>query len=293
MAKLQQKSNLQKKQWTKFLSDHISYCLIAKNPESDLLKSYWNTTHCTEVLKYSNEKIVSTYCKNRWCITCNRIRTGTLINSYEPQLKSLFQPYFVTLTRPTVKGDDLPKQIELMEKNWRKITQDTRNKKFLKQHQNFIGIRKAECTVRPNDHYHYHFHLIIENWAVAEWLVAKWLKLNPDADAAAQDIRIADDGSMKELFKYFTKLTTKEQKTTDYERLNLIFTALKGKRTFQTFGGLKAISEDLEDELMSQEIDLGTETKIYKWNLDDWFNIIEGEALVGIPIPEKVKNLRK
>ena len=74
---------------------------------------------------------------------------------------------------------------------------------------------------------------------------------------------------MKKLFKYFTKLTTKEQKTTDYERLNLIFTALKGKRTFQTFGGLKAISEDLEDELMSQEIDLGTETKIYKWNLDD------------------------
>jgi len=293
MAKLQQKSNLQKKQWTKYLSNYISFRLIADNPESTILKSYKNTQFCTDVLKHQKDRITSTYCKNRWCITCNRIRTATLINGYEPQLKSLFQPYFVTLTLPTVPGYDLSKQIELMEKNWRKISQDTKNKKFLREHKNFIGIRKAECTVRPNEHYHYHFHLIVDGWAVAEWLVAKWLKINPNADHKAQDIRPADDGSLKELFKYFTKIATKSQTKVDYKRLDLIFTGLKGKRTFQAFGGLKAINEDIEDDLMSQEMDLITETKIYKWNLEDWYNIIDGEALVGQEIPEKVKDLRK
>lgn len=293
MAKVKQKNYFKNRMYVKYLTNHIALNLINQNPESELIKSYWNTTHCISVLKYQHPKITSTYCKNRWCITCNRIRTGVLINTYEPQLKALFQPYFITLTRPTVKGEDLPKQIELMEKVWRKISQNTKDKKFLREHQNFIGIRKAECTIRPNDHYHYHFHLIVDNWAVSEWLVAKWLKLNPDADAAAQDIRIADDGSMKELFKYFTKLTTKTEKKTDYKRLNTIFTVLKGKRTFQTFGGLRAVPEDLDDEFMAQEVDLGTETKIYKWNLEDWYDIDTGEALVGEPIPEKVKNLRK
>lgn len=287
------KDTLKKKQWTKYVSKGISLSLMNFNSNSKLFKSYKNSTYCAEVL-HTNEvgKIYTTYCKNRWCLTCNRIKTARLINAYLPQLEELFQPVFVTLTLPTVLGNELPMRIAEMEKGWRTIHDLTRKGKFKKQYQIFKGIRKAECTIRPGGLYHYHYHFIVDGWAEGEWLIGQWLKRFPEANRLAQDIRFADEFSFKELFKYAFKAEVKSGSKTNAERYDLVFNALRGKRTYQAFGGIKAIEEDFNEEDLKDGVTLeGMANRVFKWCVDDWYDKSTGDALVGLAIPQKVKKM--
>ena len=52
---------------------------------------------------------------------CSSIRIATLINGYSPQLLELKEPYFVTLTAPTVLADELPQRIKHFGDIFRKI----------------------------------------------------------------------------------------------------------------------------------------------------------------------------
>lgn len=287
------KETLMKKQWSKYVSKGIALSLMHFNPKSELLKSYKNSTYCAETL-LTNEvgKIHTTYCKNRWCLTCNRIKTARLINAYLPQLEQLFQPVFVTVTLPTCPGEELPERIAKMEKNWRGIYQNTGKASYKKTNNPFKGIRKAECTIRPNGMYHYHFHFILNDWAQAEWLVSQWLKRFPEADRKAQDIRFANEFAFRELFKYAFKAEVKSNNKTNAKRYNLVFSALRGKRTYQAFGGIRAIEEDFTDDDLTNAIVLdGMYNRVFKWCVDDWYDKASGEGLVGLVIPEKVKNM--
>lgn len=298
MANLIQKSDspkdvLRKKQWSKYVSKGISLTLMHFNPNSKLFKSYKNSTYCAETL-LTNEvgKIHTTYCKNRWCLTCNRIKTARLINEYLPQLETLFNPVFVTLTLPTIEGEELPERIVEMEKAWRAIYNSTKQVKYKRTHDIFRGIRKAECTIRPNGHYHYHFHFIIDGWAEGEWLIGQWLRRFPSADRKAQDIRFANEFAFRELFKYAFKAEVKSGSKTNAKRYDLVFNALRGKRTYQAFGGIKAVEEDFnEDDLTGAVVLEGMANRIFKWCTDDWYDKSTGEGLIGLEIPEKVKNM--
>ena len=298
MANLIQKSDspkdvLRKKQWSKYVSKGISLTLMHFNPNSKLFKSYKNSTYCAETL-LTNEvgKIHTTYCKNRWCLTCNRIKTARLINEYLPQLETLFNPVFVTLTLPTIEGEELPERIVEMEKAWRAIYNSTKQVKYKRTHDIFRGIRKAECTIRPNGHYHYHFHFIIDGWAEGEWLIGQWLRRFPSADRKAQDIRFANEFAFRELFKYAFKAEVKSGSKTNAKRYDLVFNALRGKRTYQAFGGIKAVEEDFdEDDLTGAVVLEGMANRIFKWCTDDWYDKATGEGLIGLAIPDKVKNM--
>ncbi|MCS7475152.1 protein rep [Myroides odoratimimus] len=287
------KDTLKKKQWSKYVSKGIALSLMNFNRKSKLFKSYKNSTYCAETL-LTNEvgKIHTTYCKNRWCLTCNRIKTARLINAYLPQLEEFFQPVFVTLTLPTVNGKELPTRISEMEKEWRSIYKLTKRSKYQKTHQIFKGIRKAECTIRPGGLYHYHFHIILDGWAEGEWLIAQWQKRFPEANRLAQDIRFADEFSFKELFKYAFKAEVKSGSKTNAERYDLVFNALRGKKTIFPFGGIKPIEEDFNEEDLTDSIVLeGMANRIFKWCIDDWYDKGSGDALVGLAIPEKVKKM--
>lgn len=88
MANIKQKiDTLQKKQWTKFISKNFASILIKWNPNSKLIKSYKNTFFgCADTLLVAdNENLTTTYCKNRWCGVCNRIKTAKSINAYLPE----------------------------------------------------------------------------------------------------------------------------------------------------------------------------------------------------------------
>lgn len=280
--------NLRKRQICKFLSKSMARELMRNNPNSQLYKSYKNTTYCSDFL-ISDEvgKIKSTYCKNRWCAVCNRIKMGRLINAYLPQLSQLKDPVFVTLTLPTVEGAGLKARIDEMQEAWRLIYKKSFRAKYKKDYPPMVGIRKAECTIRPDDKYHYHFHIIVDGWFVGEWIIAQWLRHFPEANRKAQDIRIADENRYLELFKYAFKSDLKGNNQ-DFTRYDFLFNALRKKQTVFPFGGIKPIKEDFEDEDLraSLEVSEGFENSVFKWRKNDWYRKLDDLALVGLPIPD-------
>lgn len=283
---------LQKKAKKKYLSKGIAYHLYYKADDSPLHKAYQNSMYCADVLSPNKQqsKLTAKYCKNRWCPLCSSIRIAMLINGYTPQLKELNEPYFVTLTAPTVPAEELPGRIEQFGKAFRQIVNNYKARK-----NGVKGIRKAECTVRPKDLYHYHFHVIIDGKTNAEYLVKRWLEIVPGALPQSQDLRPANEGSYIELFKYFTKLVAKDKRTgvreiVDYKRLDIIFQALRGKRTFQPFGGLKPVSEEIEEEELEANILISADS-IFKWIMDDWVNLETGECLTGFKPSASLKRL--
>lgn len=283
-------NTLLKRARSKYLSFGLAINLKQNNPESPLEKSYYGSMLCSGIMRQEGKKLVTTYCKQRWCAVCNRIRTAKTISGYLPVIRALDEIYFVTLTKKTVLSPDLKKSIDLMNSTWRKITDIARNKRFL-----FQGIRKAECTIRPNGLYHYHFHVVISGKENAEWLVKNWLKrLGNNADSKAQDCRKADEQSLKEIFKYFTKLTASnkqgERKLYDYRRMDVIFQAMRNRRVFQPFGGLRILSEEIED-INSQDFEcLEDAEQVWKWYSEDWINDC-GECLTGYHPSDGFKKL--
>lgn len=243
------KTNLLKRARRKYFTNHILWKLIdaAKtNKNSTLSKSYWNTYHCSRTLILSdNDTITGKYCNTRWCMVCNAIRTAKHINQYTPVVKQWDEPYFVTLTLETVDSIDLQERIVTMQKVFRRITNLHAQRKRRKTLDfDLKGIRKLECThnYRSNK-YHPHFHVICNCKSSAEFLVSNWIrcfsKEGIKVNSKGQDYRPANSKSLVELFKYMTKVVTKKggnKRLIDAESLDIIFNAMKGKRTIQPFG---------------------------------------------------------
>ena len=275
---------------SKYLSFGLSVNLKQNNPDSPLNKSYFGSMLCSGVMRQEGRKLITTYCKQRWCAVCNKIRTAKSISGYLPVVRALDELYFVTLTKRTVNAEDLKDSIDLMNKTWRQLM-----KKAIRKRTLFQGIRKAECTIRPHGLYHYHFHVIISGKKNAEWLVKEWLKLlDCEADQKAQDFRKADEQSLKEIFKYFTKLTTGDKgggrKLYDYSRMDVIFQAMRNRRVFQPFGGLRILSEDIED-INGQDFECLEEAEqVWKWHSEDWINAV-GECLTGYKPSDNFKEI--
>jgi hypothetical protein len=294
---------LVKRAQSKYLNSHLDKELRKLN-KSPLFKAYWNTYYCASSIVQDGKKTTSRYCKNRWCMVCNRIRTAQLINGYLEPLSELQEPYFVTLTRPTCTGQELEALINENVSTFRRI-QD----KLRKQGRLLSGVRKLECTTRPKGQYHPHFHIIVDTKQGAELLISEWLNAFPESDRKGQDMREATPGSIKELMKYFTKIfSTKkgkgpngkiEQEKVDVRRLDVIFKAMAGKRVCQPFGTIKkqvpAKVEDIE-ALQSEEHEcIETSNGQYIWvrALHDYVNIDTGELLTGYkPSKKDVRNVQ-
>jgi len=270
----------------KYLSRGLVLELVKLN--SSLKKSYWNTFHCSNVILQDGQKLTTTYCNNRWCIVCNRIRTAKLIKGYLPELKKMEDPQFVTLTIPNMSGEDLESSINKMTKELIKI----KNLFYQRRTFQINGVRKIECTHNEaTDLYHPHFHIVLDGEDVGEALIQEWLSRFPEANRGAQDIRKADENSMIELFKYTTKLTTKNKVTRDEDKttievnpkaLDTIFQALYKKRTFQSMGWVKMVSEDVEevDAQIVEDIEEGIDVWQWEQEASDWVNSY-GELLTG------------
>lgn len=268
MAKVVINSELANKARKKYLSANIALNLIQYNKESKLIKSYWNSFHCREVVYYEEEtkSIKSTYCKNRWCPTCQSIRVAKLINEYKDALDNLENTYFVTLTKPTVEEFQLPDRIKEMNDTWRLIHELSRKKKM-----RLKGVRKAECTLTKGK-YHYHYHVIVEGESNAEWLLNEWLKRNTDSSRRGQCVKRCDEMKLIELFKYVTKLSFKAKskisKAYEFKCLDVIFRAMHGKRVYNAFG-IKKINED---NVSNDNLDNVLASKLYSWIKSDWMN---------------------
>jgi hypothetical protein len=275
-------NKLKKRARSKYMTN--SYTVQLAKLKSPLQKSYNNTIYgCSSTLIQDDNKITTSYCGNRWCLVCNRIRTAKMINAYMPVFEEMKDKVFLTLTIPNVKGDFLREAIKNMTKTFRLIQKYTKAK----------GLRKLECTYNPirND-YHPHFHFVLENDSQAQEILLEWLKRYPNSNKAAQDVRKCTDSSVYELFKYFTKIIVSD-KCIYIKNLDVIFQAMRNLRVYQPFGGIKKVSEDI-DEIEAEEYeDLSKNNKIWQWFEKDWVDTETGETLTGYEPDENLKTLFK
>jgi hypothetical protein len=280
---------LRKKAQSQYFSKAIARKL-SQIPNSPLNKGYRRTLFdCATTLIQEGQKLTSRYCNGRWCNTCNRIRTAKLTVGYKKALEAFKEPYFVTLTIPNCPGNVLREITLKMIKDVQLIIRSIRRKEQIN------GIRKLECTYNfDRDDYHPHFHLIVDGKNMAELLVKEWLVRNKSADLKAQHIRPADENGLAELFKYVTKIVSKSKRDgyrIHVKALDVIFQSFYGLRTFQPFGNVKMVSEDI-DELKSELYDIPEyESVVWSWYDTDWYNMLDGNSLTGYEPSESMKKL--
>ncbi len=296
------KNKFKKRAKAKFITNGFIFGLIDLN--SSLKKSYWNTFHCVENLLYDHEKniITSKYCKNRWCLVCNRIRTGKLMNLYFDEFSKFDDLYFVTLTIRNIPAESLNKAIKHMQETWSLIRY-----KFKRMNIDFDGIRKNECTHNLKENtYHPHIHVIIQGKKQGEILLNEWLEhysigypmqMNvrpenlPFYAYKNQDLRKCDSNTLKELFKYFTKIVKRDKNTSENEyrvlvkQLDIMNQAYYKTKVFNPFGKFRNIkSEDIEEieELNSENLESLFDGNVWEWVQDqsDWVSEY-GELLTG------------
>jgi len=280
--------SFQKRSRAKVLTDSLIFRLV--DQDSPMNKSYWQTYWCTRTILQDGITTKSRYCNQRFCLVCNRIRTARLINGYSEQLSGLENPYFVTLTTRNVQAVELRERINLMAKNFVKLKDRLR-----KQGIKLKGIRKIECTYNPKrDDYHPHYHLIVEGCRESFTVVSEWIKTDPTiATIQGQDIRYADQSAPTELFKYFTKMLSNSG--TFYAKpMDVIFRAMKGKRVFQPFGGIKRCSEDVEVERENTVDWKEPQTEIWTYEkaaeYSDWYNS-RGESFSEVRLTDETMQL--
>lgn len=289
-----------KRSRAKWFSYYITCMLFFQNPASPLRKSYRNTMYCASNLIQQGGRLVSHYCKNRWCLVCSRMRTAMLIDAYLPRLRQCDELYFLTITRPNVPADVLSRELGDMQKIFRHIMQSRKMRQYIAN--GVIGIRKTECTYNSvRDDYHPHFHIMVSSKDAAEYILRMWMKLSPSADIKAQCLRKVTDleSGVKELFKYFTKLIGRDKKGHQYfdaVHMNVVFESMVGKRVFQRFGSNAAWScEEIDEDNIEQEAALngpGQDGDVWQWLKSSeyfgYYSVDTGEALVEVKVPEKL-----
>jgi len=262
---------------------------------SKCYRQYASAYYCGQTKFVKNGKLVTAQlCKTRMCQTCSAIRTANLINGYESQLEPAIKAknlYFLTLTKPTVHWMESGKRLNSM-MHWFSCARKRRWKNRLEK---FEGLRKLEFSVRPTYHLHWHFHMVVVGKENAEWLQAEWLKDHPEAKEWCQKITLATRGTLKEMFKYISKPTFKDKNgktvfipSEEYlDAYNAGYCASKGRRLIQPFGGLKKVSEEINEKDLEAQ-DLG-EFEGLEWKWDSYvLNYVSelGEILapqVGYP----------
>lgn len=263
---------------------------------SPLEKSYRNTVYCSATLSQENGKIVGSYCGNRWCMVCNRIRTARAIRRYMPIVESWPDKYLVTLTLKNVSASELPKRLDLMVKTF----QATKLAMRRTDRRKLVALRKLECTYNAHtDEYHPHFHVVVAGADAARLLVLRWLERHPEeADIKGQDVRPCDNGTLREMVKYFTKLVAKTRMVS-INALDVTFQSIKGHRVYQPVGF--AIAAEMPDEsaeliapVEATDAPIRRNDRIFwEWcqSVTDWVDLETGVCLTGYEPEEKFRQL--
>lgn len=285
----------------KYFTRHLQKLLYYGNPASPLRKSYLNTYYCTHAIEYKEGKEFTTYCKNRWCLPCSRIRTAQYITGYLPQISEMPAPQLVTLTRRNVTGDILKDEISGLIKNRAAIMHSE------KMHNRRNGLEKSKALWKieitynaTREDFHPHFHLIVPTPEIGDRILSRWMALEDNrgkVSLAGQDIRpVENDGAAKEIFKYFTKLLNKDEETGKYKIypatvLNTMFEAMRRRQVYTNYGLKKP---DDPDYTTSPPENLDANFYhffLWRQNLADWIEQETGELLTGNKPRESIKSI--
>jgi hypothetical protein len=260
-------------------------------------KAYARTLHqCGQLIEQVDGKLRTFWCGARWCPACTAIKTARAWNAYGDEVRSWgANLYMVTLTVPNVSEGALRATVKGMHHTFANLGRSL-TRQFGKDAVKMI--RATECTyseVRRD--FHPHMHIVVHGREVATALLSGWLKRNPKASPRAQDLRKGDSGSVAELFKYATKLSSDKRDVDGSRRvvpahaLDTIFTAFRALRLWQAVG-LKAANNDEQaiDDTVDVVTDVGTAATTRKneritwcWSqaVTDWVDFATGECLTG------------
>lgn len=288
---------LKKRAQSKYVTNVVAFPLAQLR--SPLAKAYKLSTNCAGELTEKPGKFTSLYCGCRWCLVCSKIRTARLIVGYLPAIEAMEEKWFLTLSRPNVAGHKLLDEVKYYIREATLIQRHLREKVKL----DYSSLRKIECTYNEAvNTYHPHFHFIFDSEIAAQAFLEQWLSRNPTAKRDKGNLlKKADNKSVVELFKYFTKVVSKSKtkvggvETHDYrihlEALDTMFQAMHRVRTFQPCGVIKYISEEVEPE---QALESGrAEVNHWKWLGHDWVNVDTEAALTGFVPSENQKRIGK
>jgi len=276
-------TNLLKRAKAKWFTNQLVLNL-ADIHDSVLRKQYWNSWHCSSVLIQSGQKVTAKYCKNRWCVVCNRIRTAKLIKGYLPIIRSFNDSKFVTLSSITVPEEKLKQEIERKIKVFSLIVLSAKRHKFKPK-----ILRNIEVTYRPETNlYHPHLHFICEDSRLANFILNEWLERNSGlSNRGGQDIKAVNNNALTELFKYAAKIIVGKE---IYIRpLDKIYTALRNKRVIEAYG-IKKVSDDIDDLVAEEYLELASCDRIWRHFETDWYCTETGDELTGYyPEEELIK----
>lgn len=269
--------------------------LIASNLKRDFIakesiKVITNTFYCATKVRAlkDNSAMKTMFCKNRLCISCQRVKAGRIITKFEKSNIDFTSWHLLTLTIVSEELDKLPDTIRKMLKNllsFRKVAEKRKldNSSFRTIEITYQNDFKKPAYGKP----HPHLHILCRSKEYAEQLMDYWLEKYTDADRKWQDIR-PFDGNFLELTKYVTKIKF-DYPTRFYQ---MLIYSMSNIRQFQTSGCLYNLNLDdlqeihADDELMQElykdalnelsEINNFT----YDRNIMNWVDTSSGELLV-------------
>jgi hypothetical protein len=154
------------------------------------------------------------------------------------------------------------------------------------------AIKSIEVTARNTNKFHDfhpHFHIIVKGKSNAELLRKEWIKLHRTdiVNSSGQKVvPFAKNGktiedNLKEVFKYVTKLNLNE---TTIEDIDTIIVSLKGTQLIQTYGTIKKIDEDEDDEILKENDFPYYESAVWYYSKEhrDYINIHDGISLLHL-----------
>jgi hypothetical protein len=273
------KEVLQKRARAKSFSSAIAVGLVEASEKADgaKIRSYWRSYHCAAVASlHTDGKVTSKYCKTRWCVVCNRIRTAKVINQYLPDLKKWQVEddlYMVTLTDVNVPAADLRGEVLRLKDHFRKIAESAKKQAQRGQRDKFMAIRKLECTYSYRlNNYNPHIHTLVKGKENAQFVLDQHLKRSPTADRKGQDISlVSGSGGMLEVFKYSAKMITKvgSKRKVNLSAMHEIYKAFDGVRTLQPYGFR---CSNIDSVVSAEERTKAAVLKEYEWDkyTSDW-----------------------
>jgi hypothetical protein len=283
----------------KALSVSIATVLHSIDPQPQ----YVRFANCGHYLKKQGRLIVTHYCQNKLCPTCQRKKSNKVGRKYIKSMQELSKAkrqswYHVTLTRPRVNTDDplVLRSEHKINKSFMRRTIDKANKRSRRKGIGMImhGIYSNEDTFKTGSGFHPHIHIAILGYANAKYIVHEWIDYwGMDAVTGktyvsqdAQHInRITDiQKGLLEVIKYPIKTIEVDMHTDPYA-IYIMSQASRYQKQFSKFGNIYA--DETEDRQETDKFDPDMPFDSYFFFKDNWFKRTRSDFGFGEPLIKK------
>jgi hypothetical protein len=280
------------KKYAEELGEPKKKTLENKVENIELCNKFWDIDVYHKSLVKDYKK--TTLCKDKFCNNCKKVKQAARMAKYMPKLEKYKDyAYHLTLTSPTVPGEELKNKIKLMSKCYRELNRILNGTKVIKgldfSSWGYIGsIRSLEVTYLDNIyHPHYHCFLVLEDLKMGlkdktnnysysyykfhqgfsneEVLIQKiWYLLINEIRVTKNNIDKLDigysckmdklqEGAYNELFKYMTKEVNDSGNVLTYENFKTLYEALYRVKQIQGYGCLYQVTDEGDTESMIKE----------------------------------------